>query len=464
MELIGGTNNKSIPFTVRYGLFLDDLKRFMTIIVASFFRSAWIGPRPSSVVSKENASTSISDSQAFKSWLTKHKLTEAEFLDCVKGQRPPKPFFPIQTSNIFPAKVLVLESNHGNQAVQAGILVITKGPLENQLCIFEANSVFLHTVHFSQGDLQYIFKENVEKVTVETTEFSGGKERKKMYAKVKSCLERLSSMPPPAHYAQLVYVGSRPKATNCCLSEPLSEMQVQHTPNLKLWLGKRNLTCSFFSSLIKGLIPPKATHTSTPAEEKKMDQSESETIDEKPKVEGPPNVPQEVVNETMSLTNALVSRVMKCTSPDDPAVQNVITGSDDLALALFISKTLSKAVMHYTAVPRSNQASQDIDSWSSNHIKQPIQPIAPPRLSRSCAAAPREESGPSPVAISTGLSRETRAFESTQNATSHYEPRGLPGLRQPLFEPRQRRRSGEHFNNSWIEPPFKLCKASNHFR
>ena len=141
------------------------------------FRSAWIGPRPSS--SKENATTSMSDNHAFKSWLSKHKLTESEFFDCVKGQRPAKPFFPIQTSNIFPAKVLVLESNHG-QAVQAGILVITKGPLENQLCIFEANSVFLHTVHFMHGDLSYIFKENVEKVTVETTEFSGGKERKKM--------------------------------------------------------------------------------------------------------------------------------------------------------------------------------------------------------------------------------------------------------------------------------------------
>ena len=423
----------------------------------------------------------MSDNQAFKSWLSKHKLSESEFLDCVKGQRPAKPFFPIQTSNIFPAKVLVLESNPG-QAVQAGILVITKGPLENQLCIFEANSVFLHTVHFMHGDLSYIFKENVEKVTVETTEFSGGKERKKMYAKVKSCLERLSSMPPPAHYAQLVYVGSRPKATNCCLNEPLSELQVQHTPNLKLWLGKRNLTCLFFSSLIKGLIPPRTVTMNCNGaaagteNEKKMDLSnqsielEQEAVEQKPMIvqEGPPNVSQEVVKETMGLTHALLSRVMKCASPDDPSVQHVITGNEDLALALFISKTLSKAVMHYTA--SGNNCASWSSSSSSNHIKPP-QPIAPPRLLSSKTHEEADHQSAAALASSADFQSQPignnhGTSDTIPNATSHYEPRGLTGLRQPLlnYEPRQRRRSGEHFNNSWIEPPFKLCKASNHFR
>ena len=67
----------------------------------------------------------------------------------------------------------------------------------------------------------------------------------------------MSSLPLPSHYAQLVYVGSRPKPNNCCCEPPPNEFDVEHTPNLKLWLTKRNLTCGFFGSLILGLAPPK---------------------------------------------------------------------------------------------------------------------------------------------------------------------------------------------------------------
>ena len=74
---------------------------------------------------------------------------------------------------------------------------------------------------------------------------------------VKNCLDKMSSLPLPSHYAQLVYVGSRPKPNNCCCEPPPNEFDVEHTPNLKLWLTKRNLTCGFFGSLILGLAPPK---------------------------------------------------------------------------------------------------------------------------------------------------------------------------------------------------------------
>jgi hypothetical protein len=91
----------------------------------------------------------------------------------------------------------------------------------------------------------------LSKVTVEVSEFSGGKERKRMYAKVKSILDKAGSN-QPNHYANLVFVGARPKAFNCCPEKTTSEDDVEMTPNLKLWLMKRNLTCGFFSSLIRG--------------------------------------------------------------------------------------------------------------------------------------------------------------------------------------------------------------------
>ena len=432
VELIGGTNNKSIPFTCR---------------------AAWIGPRPSSTSSK----VEMTNNATFKTWLAKHKLTELEFLDCVKGQRPPRPFFPIQTSNIFPAKVVALEQS--TQGVQAGILAILKGPLEKQLVVFEANCTFLHTVHFSQGsDLSYIFKEN-DKVTVETTEFSGGKERKRIYAKVKTSLEKLSSLPPPAHYAQLVYVGSRPKAANCCLTEPLTELQVQHTPNLKLWLGKRNLSCGFFSSLIRGLVPPKTIPTNV-ADDKKANDNEFVMAAATTALEGPASVPQQVVNETMAKTNAMVARLMKCTSPEDPAIQNVITSKDDLELAIFMSKALSKAIGQHVSQNSGSGANENWNSVELTAQHRPPRPIAPP--SRSI----RETV--SPPQLPTQFQPQPDHSINTTLTMSNFQQRGLTGLREPLlnYEPRQRRRSGEHFNNSWVEPPFKLCKAasSNHFR
>ena len=75
-------------------------------------------------------------------------------------------------------------SGQQQPGVQAGLLTILKGPLEKQPVIFEANSLFVHTVHFQRGDLSYVLKEG-DKVTVEVTEFSGGKERKRMFAKVR---------------------------------------------------------------------------------------------------------------------------------------------------------------------------------------------------------------------------------------------------------------------------------------
>ena len=163
----------------------------------------------------------------FKSWLSKHKLSEEEFLDCIKGERPQRAFFPFQSSEVLSAKILAFD-DPGPKGVQCGVLLITKGSLEKQTVIFESNSVFLHCkkvdckfssqirytifmmncligIHLEHGDMAYVLKEG-DKVTVETTEFTGGKEKKRIYTRVKAAIEKVSSMgyAPPSHYAQLV--------------------------------------------------------------------------------------------------------------------------------------------------------------------------------------------------------------------------------------------------------------------
>jgi len=411
VELIGGINNKSIPFTVR---------------------SAWLGSRPGSL------SNSNDNAAALKTWLTRHKMTELEFMTCVKGEAKNRPYFPFHLPHqTFPAKVLALETGQQQPGVQAGLLTILKGPLEKQPVIFEANSLFVHTVHFQRGDLSYVLKEG-DKVTVEVTEFSGGKERKRMFAKVKNCLDKMSSLPLPSHYAQLVYVGSRPKPNNCCCEPPPNEFDVEHTPNLKLWLTKRNLTCGFFGSLILGLAPPKPPVI---MESRKMSFKEDEPppLPQPPQPhQGPPNVPKEVVQETMAQTDALIRRVMMCTSPDDPNVGDVICNDDDLHLALFISKSLTKAITIYNS-----QRPSDISNRS-------LPPAPPPPMGTQI---------PNPIGPpSIPMQEHSLINQAEPPTTSNFQNRGLCGLREPLLSydiSRHRRRSGEQFRNDWIEPPFK---------
>ena len=60
--------------------------------------------------------------------------------------------------------------------------------------------------------MAYVLKEG-DKVTVETTEFTGGKEKKRIYTRVKAAIEKVSSMgyAPPSHYAQLVRIRQSSK-------------------------------------------------------------------------------------------------------------------------------------------------------------------------------------------------------------------------------------------------------------
>ena len=53
----------------------------------------------------------------------------------------------------------VYVSGQQQPGVQAGLLTVLKGPLEKQPVIFEANSLFVHTVHFQRGDLSYVLKD-----------------------------------------------------------------------------------------------------------------------------------------------------------------------------------------------------------------------------------------------------------------------------------------------------------------
>jgi hypothetical protein len=56
-------------------------------------------------------SNSNDNAAALKTWLTRHKMTELEFMTCVKGEAKNRPYFPFHLPHqTFPAKVLALET------------------------------------------------------------------------------------------------------------------------------------------------------------------------------------------------------------------------------------------------------------------------------------------------------------------------------------------------------------------
>jgi len=140
----------------------------------------------------------------------------------------------------------------------------------------------------------------------------------------------------------------------------------------------------------------------------------------------------------MAQTDALIRRVMMCTSPDDPNVGDVICNDDDLHLALFISKSLTKAITIYNS-----QRPSDISNQS-------LPPAPPPPMGTQI---------PNPIGPpSIPMQEHSLINQAEPPTTSNFQNRGLCGLREPLLSydiSRHRRRSGEQFRNDWIEPPFK---------
>ena len=350
-----------------------------------------------------------------------------------------------------------------------------------------------------------------------------------------------------------------------CPNPPLSEENVSETPNLRLWLQKRNITCGFFSTLIRGEVPPKPIPDASIDIVPKIDKNpfakansspikynngtspmvqvitegplklprETMAVSEAgppplnavlprepPRVvfsetgsspnittttnvlvpresivvskagpsptnlvphqepmaisEGPPNVPREIVIETLAQTDALIRRIMKCTSPDDPQLKDVINSKEDLQLANFLSKSLNSAIFHFheksstgdkkdACVPLSRP--QEVKHSTTSTLF----PIGHPRSQ----TVPFHEEHRLPILRQTSTNqydgRDAEDSQKPENSMipsvaataatpTNYQNRGLCGLREPLLnyqqqdQFRQRRRSGDQFRN---EIPFK---------
>ena len=209
-------------------------------------------------------------------------------------------------------------------------------------------------------------------------------------------------------------------------------------------------------------------------------------------LEGPPNVPKEIVKTCLAQTDALIRRVMKCQNQDDPLIQDIIMDEEDFQLANFISKTLNSAISHFSRCQSKSNGQPNGASSSSSVLREEINrrvnagrsrqvfPIGPPRPLRQPSSAlaanstitfassssstdsslvpPPVRHRASSVMNQINPRQDYRLFENS--ATPTYFQDGLCGLKEPLLnyhddQNRQRRRSGDIRERTDNPIPFK---------
>merc|ERR1712013_753880 len=227
---------------------------------------------------------------------------------------------------------------------------------------FERESVYIWNVQLANGDLNYVMQEN-DKVFVEVADLLG-KEKKKWQ-------NRLGSTQVPRFIASLVFVGGgRPKA------ERVTEDFTKNS-NLIQWLNKRNIDINVFSRLIAGKLPHKTLETGGEDmySQDYPNLTGFQNMGMKSKQGAPFNNPvlgaggsisrplgsgwghgppssgamksNAFANPIMRQAEDLTQRTMLLQSPEDPDVTNLIQDDAEAQLALFLSKTLTNAIMMY---------------------------------------------------------------------------------------------------------------------
>jgi len=321
LEVQGGTNNKAVPCKVT---------------------SAWIGPHKSE---KNKESVAMAGNPVFMKWLADHSLNIDEFHKVIKGEMNAKPFFPFASEPHQSRLANLLYSAKGE--ADAGILRLCQNSANSKdgrkapEVLFERESFYLWNVSHEKGDLSYVMNEN-DKYFVEVTDLIG-KEKRKWQS-------RLGAENIPKFIATLVYVGGgRPKA------ERIND-DIASNSNLEQWLKKRNIELGMFERLVKGKMPPrKEQGDDVFSRAYPVGAGKEQSPFNNPSISNNMNrhksFNQAVSNEfragILNKAMGLTQRTMTLHTPEDPGVRNLIQDDSEAQLALFLSKTLTNAVMMY---------------------------------------------------------------------------------------------------------------------
>ena len=264
--------------------------------------------------------------------------------------------------------------------------------------LFERESFYLWNVQMSKGDLNYVMSEN-DKYFVEVTDLIG-KEKKKWQT-------RLGTLNIPKFIATIVYVGGgRPKA------DKLKE-EISSNSNLMQWLKKRSMDVKLLERLVTGQLLPMSgkedvfsqAYHQPPAAKDKSPFSNSSMQQPRQPVQN--TFQSNVLNKAITLTQ----RTMSLRTPEDPDIRNLIQDDSEVQLAMFLSKTLTNAIMAYR-------------QGGPGAGRNPG-PIGPPRP---------------------GNGREVNDFYGDSGMNRNSNMSGLYGLPKPSLD---------YYGNGSMEPPYK---------
>ena len=433
VEVADGTNNKAVPFKVT---------------------SAWIGPHPHE---KNKESAAMAGNPHFMKWCKELGLTVDIFRQVIAGEAQIRQFFPLsgeqhqaRLAYLFPQSSSKTGSDGGVLRLFAGHPNSKEGRKAPEV-LFERDSVYIWNVQITNGDLNYVLQEN-DKVFVEVVDLLG-KEKKKWQ-------NRLGSPQVPKYIATLVFVGGgRPKA------EKITEDFTKNS-NLVQWLNKRNIDIGLFSRLITGSLPLKTLDTGGEdmfsQDYPNLSGYAAGMAGQKAKQSSPFNNPglqpglqpggsirsitggwtglginsggslrrSEFANPIMRQAEELTRRTMMLQSPEDPEVTNLIQEDSEAQLALFLSKTLTNAIMMYR---------QGGPSASAGPIGPPGKPgpIGPPRGAGGAGRGTR---------VGADFT-EFYASNSMSGRGGGGGGGGLYGLSEPLLQYQP--------NHASMEPPYK---------
>jgi len=352
---------------------------------------AWIGPHKSQ---KNKESSAMPGNAAFMKWLNDHDLTVQLFHDVVRGEAAGKQFFPLATESQIAKLATFLFNKNG--IADAGILRMFqaangKDARKATEVIFSRECFYVWNVSIGEGDLSYLINDN-DKYFVEVTDLVG-KEKRKWQT-------RMGTENIPKYIATLVYIGGgRPKASRINDS-------IESNSNLQQWLRKRGMDLRRFMELTAGRLP--ANNIRRDSDEDMIMYSTSypakhQTIKETSPFNGVGGIRSMTsvnvnsnnsisVNTMMQnnginhyhnnvqmdrraafLTRAvnLTQRTMQLRTPEDPEVGQLLQDESDAELAIFLSKTLTNAILMYRGT--------QIGHVNPNN---PPGPIGPPRSSQ----------------------------------------------------------------------------------
>lgn len=328
--------------------------------------------------------------------------------------------------------------------------------------IFSRETFYIWNVPIGDGDLAYLINDN-DKYFVEVTDLVG-KEKRRWQT-------RMGTDSIPKFIATLVYIGGgRPKASRLNDS-------IDSNTNLQQWLRKRGMNVKTFADLTAGRLPPKNARrdsdedmysASYPVHPNRKESSPFNSgirnISDVYNMNSVTNTMGCISMNSMSAMNQfpvqtnngqhqmmdrrsafltrainLTQRTMQLRTPEDPEVNHLLQDESDAELAIFLSKTLTNAILMFHG--------------TQNHHMNPGNapgPIGPPgRNQRRCDFNEFYADG---SLLSGSLNGRNNGIGGGGGGVNIGGGKGLYGLTTPLLDC-QRNGVGNISND--IEPPHK---------